>query len=88
MRGTDSVIRTVAHVLAGVLVVWIALDLLDANRANTVVGWFHTAADWLAAWSVGLFTVSSHVLQVLLDYGVPAVVYVVVAHLIARRTAA
>ncbi len=84
MRGIDSVIRTVANVLAGILAVWIALDLLDANRGNTVVGWFHSAADWLAAWSIGLFDVSGHTLQVLLDYGVPAVVYVVVAGLIAR----
>ncbi|MET9929934.1 MULTISPECIES: hypothetical protein [unclassified Streptomyces] len=85
MRGIDSVIRTVAHVLAGILVVWIIMDLLDANRGNTVVGWFHSAADWLAAWSIGLFDVAGHTLQVLLDYGIPAVVYVVVANVIAGR---
>ncbi|MFH8711146.1 hypothetical protein [Streptomyces zaomyceticus] len=88
MRGIDSAVRTVAHVLAGILVVWIALDLLDANRGNTVVGWFHSAADWLAAWSIGLFNVSRDTFQVLLDYGVPAIVYVVIANLIASRTAA
>ncbi|MFF5451688.1 hypothetical protein GTY86_06655 [Streptomyces sp. SID5770] len=86
MRGIDSVIRTVAHVLAGILVVWILLDLFDANRANTVVDWFHTAADWLAGWSIGLFDVSEHVVQVLLDYGIPAVVYVAIANLVSRRT--
>ncbi|MCX5228489.1 hypothetical protein ABZY16_27850 [Streptomyces sp. NPDC006553] len=88
MRGIDSVIRTVAHVLVGILVVWIALDLLDANRANTVVGWFHSAADWLAGWSIGLFDVSNHTVQVLLDYGIPAVVYVAIANLVASRTVA
>ncbi|MFF5918426.1 hypothetical protein ACFY8C_08775 [Streptomyces flavochromogenes] len=86
MRGIDSVIRTVARVLAGILVVWIVLDLLDANRGNTVVGWFHSAADWLAGWSIGLFGVSQHTLQVLLDYGIPAIVYVVIANLVASRT--
>ncbi|MFF5634689.1 hypothetical protein [Streptomyces sp. NPDC012825] len=85
MRGIDSVIRTVAHVLAGILVVWILMDLLDANRGNTVVGWFHSAADWLAGWSIGLFDVAGHTLQVLLDYGIPAVVYVVIANVIASR---
>ncbi|MFC8291427.1 hypothetical protein ACFUJ0_08810 [Streptomyces sp. NPDC057242] len=85
MRGIDSVIRTVAHVLAGILVVWILMDLLDANRGNTVVGWFHSAADWLAGWSIGLFDVSAHTLQVLLDYGIPAVVYVVIANVVAGR---
>ncbi|WP_432125873.1 hypothetical protein [Streptomyces sp. bgisy082] len=74
-----------AHVLAGILVVWILMDLLDANRGNTVVGWFHSAADWLAAWSIGLFDVSAHTFQVLLDYGIPAVVYVVIANVIAGR---
>ncbi|WP_055599561.1 hypothetical protein [Streptomyces aureus] len=88
MRGIDSVIRTVARVLAGILVVWIVLDLLDANRGNTVVGWFHSAADWLAGWSIGLFSVSQHTLQVLLDYGIPAIVYVVIANLVASRTVA
>lgn len=88
MRGIDSVIRTIAHVLAGILAVWIAMDLLDANRANTLVDWFHTAADWLATWSIGLFDVSQHTLQVLLDYGIPAIVYVVIADLVARRTVA
>ncbi len=88
MRGIGSVIRTVAHVLVGILVVWIALDLLDANRANTVVDVFHSAADWLAGWSIGLFDVASHTGQVLLDYGIPAVVYVVIANVIAGRTAA
>ncbi|MFJ5077749.1 hypothetical protein ACIP8Z_24540 [Streptomyces sp. NPDC088553] len=77
-----------AHVLVGILVVWIALDLLDANRANTVVGWFHSAADWLAGWSIGLFDVSNHTVQVLLDYGIPAVVYVAIANLVASRTVA
>ncbi|MGW9436043.1 hypothetical protein [Streptomyces sp. NPDC055607] len=85
MRGIDSVIRTVAHVLAGILVIWIIMALLDANRANTVVGWFHSAADWLATWSIGLFDVAGHTLQVLLDYGIPAVVYVVIANVIASR---
>ncbi|MFH9724022.1 hypothetical protein ACH4M4_13820 [Streptomyces sp. NPDC017254] len=77
-----------AHALAGVLVLWIVLDLLDANRGNTVVSWFHSAADWLAGWSIGLFSVSQHTLQVLLDYGIPAIVYVVMANLVAARTVA
>ncbi|MGV9267232.1 hypothetical protein ACWDRR_21520 [Kitasatospora sp. NPDC003701] len=88
MRSANSAIRALAHVVAGVLVVWIFLDLLDANRANTVVDWFHTAADWLAGWSRGLFNVSDHTVQVLLDYGIPAVVYTAIGNLIARRTAA
>ncbi|MFG2820844.1 hypothetical protein ACGFX4_15615 [Kitasatospora sp. NPDC048365] len=84
MRRTTSVISAVAHIVASILVIWILLDLFDANQANTVVRWFHDAADWLAAWSRGLFTVSNHTAQVLLDYGVPAVVYVVLGNLATR----
>lgn len=85
MRGIDSVIRTVAHVIVGILVVWILMDLLDANRGNIVVGWFHSAADWLAGWSIGLFDVAGRALQVILDYGIAAVVYVVIANILASR---
>ncbi|MEU1424876.1 hypothetical protein [Kitasatospora sp. NPDC005751] len=85
MRGMNSAIRAAAHIIAGILVVWIILDLLSANQGNTVVGWFHSAADWLAAWSRGLFTVSSQTVQILLDYGIPAIVYAAIGNLVARR---
>ncbi|BFV55234.1 hypothetical protein KCMC57_up03380 [Kitasatospora sp. CMC57] len=83
----NSAIRAVAHIVAGILVIWIFMDLLGASRGNTLVTWFHSAADWLADWSRGLFTVSDHALQVVLDYGIPAVVYVVIGNLAARRAA-
>ncbi|MFJ1704031.1 hypothetical protein [Kitasatospora sp. NPDC088346] len=85
MRGLTSAVRTLAHVVAGILIVWIVLDLLEADPGNTVVSWIHHAADWLAAWSRGLFAVSSRVLQILLDYGIAAVVFLVVGNLVTRR---
>ncbi|WP_033252798.1 membrane protein [Kitasatospora phosalacinea] len=87
MRRTTSVISVLAHALAAILVVWILLDLFDANQGNGLVNWFHTAADWLSGWSRGLFTVSNHTAQVLLDYGIPAVVYVVIGNLVTRSRA-
>ncbi|MER5862918.1 hypothetical protein [Kitasatospora sp. NPDC002040] len=86
MTGIGSVIRALAHVVAGILVVWILLDLFGANTGNNVVSWFHTAADWLAAWSRGLFEVSNHTVQVLLDYGIPAVVYAIIGNVLGRRS--
>lgn len=80
-------ISVVAHALAAILVLWIVLDLFDANQGNGLVHWFHTAADWLSGWSRGLFTVSNRTAQVLLDYGLPAVVYVVVGNLAVRGRA-
>ncbi|MFJ1755520.1 hypothetical protein [Kitasatospora sp. NPDC088134] len=76
-----------AHVLAAVLVIWILLDLFEANGGNPLVSWFHRAADWLSAWSRGLFTVSDRTGQILLDYGIPAVVYVALGNLATRGRA-
>ncbi|BAJ26371.1 MULTISPECIES: hypothetical protein [Kitasatospora] len=87
MRRTTSVISVVAHAIAAILVIWILLDLFEANPDNSLVHWFHTAADWLAGWSRGLFTVSNRTAQILLDYGLPAVVYVVVGNLVTRGRA-
>ncbi|MER8188553.1 hypothetical protein [Kitasatospora sp. NPDC094015] len=87
MRGINGAVRALAHIIAGILVIWILMDLLDANSGNTLVGWFHSAADWLAGWSRGLFQVSNRTLQVLLDYGLPAIVYAAIGNLIARRVA-
>ncbi|RAJ45512.1 hypothetical protein K353_01010 [Kitasatospora sp. SolWspMP-SS2h] len=87
MRRITSVISVLAHAVAAVLVIWILLDLFKANQGNSVVSWFHDAADWLSGWSRGLFNVSNHTGQVLLDYGLPALVYVVLGNLVTRARA-
>ncbi|AUG75873.1 membrane protein [Kitasatospora sp. MMS16-BH015] len=84
MRRTTSVILLLANAAALVLGIWIVLDLVGAHQDKAVVSWFHSAADWLAAWSRGLFSVSSHVGQVLLDYGLPALVYLLIGNLLTR----
>lgn len=86
-RGRSQASRAivlVADVLAFVLVLWIVLDLLDANRANSLVDLVHSAADWLAGWSYDLFTFSRDWVQVVVGYGLAAVVYVLVGHAVAR----
>ncbi|MEU3498821.1 hypothetical protein [Kitasatospora cineracea] len=84
MRRTTSVISALAHAAAAILVIWILLDLFGANQDNPLVHWFHSVADWLSGWARGLFTVSHHTGQVLLDYGLPAVVYVALGNLVTR----
>ncbi|MEU5384019.1 hypothetical protein ACFVT9_25190 [Kitasatospora cineracea] len=84
MRRTTSVISALAHAAAAILVIWILLDLFGANQDNPLVHWFHSVADWLSGWSRGLFTVSHHTGQVLLDYGLPAVVYLALGNLVTR----
>ncbi|MCB5182161.1 hypothetical protein [Streptomyces antimicrobicus] len=80
-------IALVADIAALILVLWIALYLLDANRSNEVVAWIHDAATWLAGWSLDLFTISREWLRVVVGYGLPAVVYLLVGHAVARALA-
>ncbi|WP_051795014.1 hypothetical protein [Streptomyces sp. NRRL S-87] len=78
------VVALAADVAALILVVWIALDLLDANQANAVVQWFHDAANWLSGWSRDLFDIDREWVRVVVGYGLPALVYLLVGHALAR----
>ncbi|MEU6755816.1 hypothetical protein [Streptomyces sp. NPDC046685] len=85
-RGSNQAGRAVAlvaDVLAFVIVLWILLYLLDANRGNELVEFFHDTATWLAGWSYDLFTFSREWVQVVIGYGVAAVVYVLIGHAVA-----
>ncbi|MBW5485140.1 hypothetical protein [Streptomyces bambusae] len=82
-RGVGSAARLVAlaaDVLALIIAVWIVMYLLDANRSNEVVQWFHDAATWLAGWSYDLFSFGREWIQVVVGYGLAAVVYLLVGH--------
>jgi hypothetical protein len=59
--------------------------LLDANRANEVVGFVQDAARRLAGWSYDLFTFDREWARVVAGYGLTAVVYLVVGHALANR---
>ncbi|MER7108314.1 hypothetical protein [Streptomyces sp. NPDC000229] len=78
-------IHTIADIAAGFLVLWILLHLLDANQANVFVGFVHSVADWLAAWSQDIFTMEAESLRVILNYGLPAAIYLLLGHGIAAR---
>jgi len=71
--------------MALILGLWILMYILDANRANDLVSFVRNAADWLAGWSHNLFTMDTDWLRVLCNYGLPAVVYLLVGHAIAGR---
>ncbi|MFG2212707.1 hypothetical protein [Streptomyces sp. NPDC048638] len=80
-----KVIVVIADLTAVILGLWILFSLLDANRANNLVGWVHAAAGWLAGWSYNLFTMNTDWVRTVLNYGLPAVVYVVLGHALAAR---
>ncbi len=75
----------VADITAVILGLWILFALLDANRANDLVDVVHDAAQWLAGWSHDLFTMDTDWLRTVLNYGLPALVYLFIGHTLAAR---
>lgn len=78
-------ISTIADVAAALLGLWILLFLLDANQGNDFVRFIHGTADWLGGWAQDIFTMDTEGLRVFLNYGLPAVVYLLIGHGIAVR---
>jgi hypothetical protein len=84
-RRTALTICTVADIAAGLLGLWIVLYLLDANQGNAFVEFVHGTADWLSGWAQDIFTMDTESLRVVLNYGLPAVIYLLIGHGIAAR---
>ncbi|MBL1100222.1 hypothetical protein [Streptomyces coffeae] len=80
-----TVLAVVADITAVILGLWILFSLLDANRANDLVSVVHDAAQWLAGWSHDLFTMDTDWLRTVLNYGLPALVYLFIGHTLAAR---
>jgi hypothetical protein len=78
-------IAIVADIMAAILGLWILMYLLDANRANDFVQFIQDAARWLAGWSYDLFTFDEDWARVVAGYGLAAIVYLFVGHVIANR---
>ena len=77
------VIRTLAGLVAAVIVAAIVLRLLSANPHNTVVSDIHDAGAWLVGPFKNIFSFSSAKLTMAVNYGIAAIVYLAIAHLLA-----
>lgn len=84
-RRTAITVCTIADIAAGLLGLWILLFLLDANQANVFVEFVRGTSDWLAWWSQDIFTMDTEGLRVVLNYGLPALVYLLIGHGISAR---
>ncbi|MEV6958710.1 hypothetical protein AB0M97_05820 [Streptomyces sp. NPDC051207] len=84
-REAALMICTIADIAAGFLALWIVLHLLDANQANAFVDFVRGTADWLSGWAQDIFTMDTEALRVTLNYGLPAVVYLLIGHGTAAR---
>jgi hypothetical protein len=83
-------IRTVAGLIALLIVVAIVLFLVGANPANAIVRDIHDAAAWFVGPFKNLFSIHSAKLAMVVNWGLAAVLYVIVggfiAGLLARMT--
>ncbi|MDI3404062.1 hypothetical protein [Streptomyces cavernicola] len=82
-RRTALVIQAIGDVAAGFLGLWIVLYLLDANRANPFVGFVQGAAEFFGWWAEDIFTMEVEGLRILLNFGLPALIYLALGHGIA-----
>ncbi len=79
-----SLLRIVGLVIVAILVLHIVLTLLDANPANFLTQF---VSEWAAMFNLGLgdlFTPTQPKLAVTLNYGVAAIVWLVVTTLVVR----
>ena len=85
--GLARFVRTLVGLIALVIVVGIALFVLGANQSNTIVSAIHDAAHWLAGPSNNLFSIRSAKVALAVNWGIAALAYLVVGHLIASLIA-
>jgi hypothetical protein len=83
-----SLVRIVTVVVAAVLVVHVVLVVASANPQNGVAMAVASAADHLTLGLGDLFAPTSPSLAVVLDYGLPAVVWLIVGVVVSRLVGA
>ena len=81
------IIRTVAMVVAGVIVAGILLYVLGANQSNGIVSAIMDAGRWLVGPFKSLFELDSSKAQLAVNWGIAAAVYAFVGSLIASLLA-
>jgi hypothetical protein len=76
-------VRLAASIVALVIVAGIVLVLLDANLGNVIVRDIHDAASFLAGPFKNVFSLKGHKANTAVNWGLAAVVYLLVGSLIA-----
>lgn len=82
-----KLVRIVAGIVCGIIVIAIVLVVLGANQSNDIVDWFHDAGSWLAGPFKGLFDLDDGKANIAVNWGLAALVYAIVAGLIVRLLA-
>lgn len=79
-----SIIRTIGAVIAVILILHVLFVLLGANQANAFVQFVARWADTLAVWFKNLFTTGNAEVDLILNFGLAALFWVVVFGILAR----
>ena len=77
------VVRTLAGLIALVIVAAIVLFVLGANQSNGIVSAIHDAGQWLVGPFKNLFKIHNAKLAMAVNWGLAALVYLIVGHFIA-----
>jgi hypothetical protein len=80
-------IRTLAGLIALVIVAAIVLFVVGANSGNVIVRDVHDVAAWFVGPFKGLFSIHKAKLAMIVNWGLAAVVYLIVGHFIATLLA-
>ena len=83
MRALARIIRLIAGVVAALIVLGIVLVVLEANPDNAGASFFLGIAEWLVTPFGDLFTLKQEKIQVAVNWGIAAVVYLLIGVAIA-----
>ena len=87
MLAIARLIRVVTGLVVLVIVIAIALWLLSANPHNGIVSDIHQAGQWLVGPFKNVFSVSGAKLHLALNWGLAALVYLIIGGLLASACA-
>jgi Na+/H+ antiporter NhaC len=87
MRWLARIVLIITGVVVASIVLGILLVVLEANLDNPVASFLHSVAEWLVTPFKALFTLKQEKIQIAVNWGVAAIVYLVIGLLIARLVA-
>jgi hypothetical protein len=81
--GLARIVRTLAGLIALVIIAAIVLFVLGANQSNGIVSAIHDAGAWLVGPFKNLFSIHHAKVAMAVNWGLAALVYLIVGHIIA-----
>jgi hypothetical protein len=85
--GLARAISLIGAIVALILIAGILLVVLGASRSNELVQAVHDAANFLAGPFDGLFNLKHHKVEIAVNWGIAALVWLLLSRLIARLIA-